>query len=148
MPILNYTTEVPAERTVAEIQRILARAGAASARVDYAGGEPVSVSFLLMLSDRPLPFRLPADVDGVYRVLIKDKVPPRLRNRAQAQRVAWRVVKDWVEAQLALIQSGQASLAQLFLPHAVRPDGRTLFEQVAADPRFLLGPGGDPAPSA
>jgi hypothetical protein len=48
------------------------------------------------------------------------------------------VVKDWVEAQVALIQSGQATLAQLFLPHAVRPDGRTLFETVAAEPQFLL----------
>ena len=34
MPILNYTTEVPTDRTVAEIQRTLARAGAVSVRVD------------------------------------------------------------------------------------------------------------------
>jgi hypothetical protein len=59
--------------------------------------------------------------------------------------VAWRIVKDWVEVQLALIESGQATLPQLFLPHAVRADGRTLFEVVAADPHLLLGQGGDPA---
>lgn len=142
MPILNYTTQVSAEKTVAEIQRILARAGAASVQVNYKAGEPTAVAFVLMVGDRVLPFRLPADVEGVYRLIADDwDVPRRMRTRDQAQRIAWRVVKDWVEAQIALIQSGQASLAQLFLPHAVRPDGRTLFEVVAEDPRFLLGPG-------
>ena len=142
MPILNYTTEIPADRTVAEIQRILARAGAARVQVDYQDKEPASVSFILMLSGQPLPFRLPADADGVYRILYRDNtIARRYRTPEHARRVSWRIVKDWVEAQLALIQSGQASLPQLFLPHAVRADGRTLFEQVAADPRFLLGPG-------
>lgn len=35
MPILNYTTKIAPERTVAEIQRILAKAGATSVSVDY-----------------------------------------------------------------------------------------------------------------
>lgn len=139
MPILNYTTEIAADKTVMELQRILARAGASCVQVNYQAGEPTCVSFMITVAGRPLPFRLPADVEGTYLVLTRDeKVPPRFSTRQQAQRVAWRVVKDWVEAQMALIQSGQATLAQLFLPHAVRPDGRTLFETVAADPRFLL----------
>lgn len=91
MPIANYTTDIEPDQTVAEIQRILVRAGASSVRI----------------------------------------------------------VKDWVRAQLALIESGQATLPQLFLPHAVRADGRTLFEVVAAEPQLLLGRGGgDPAPTA
>ena len=142
MPILNYTTDVPVDRTVAEIQRKIARAGAASVRVDYKNGQPVSISFLLMLGDRSLPFRLPADTESVYWILFRDdSLPRKYRSRPHAERVAWRIVKDWVEVQLALIESGQATLPQLFLPHAVRSDGRTLFEQVAADPRFLLGTG-------
>lgn len=150
MPILNYTTEVPSDRTVAEIQRILAKAGAASVRIDYAQGEPAAVSFLLMLGGQPAPFRLPSNWEGVWAIIRKDaSVARRLRTEGQAKRIAWRVVKDWVEAQLALIQSGQASMAQLFLPHAVRADGRTFFEVVAAEPQLLLGRGGgDPAPSA
>jgi hypothetical protein len=144
MPILNYTTEIDAGRTVAEIQRKIARAGAASVRVDYKNGQPVSILFLLMLGDRPLPFRLPADTESVYWILFRDdSLPRKYRSRAHAERVAWRIVKDWVEVQLALIESGQASLPQLFLPHAVQPDGRTLFEVVAADPHLLLGQGGE-----
>ena len=81
-------------------------------KVDFAGGEPTVVSFLLPVGERLLPFRLPADCEGVQVVMTRDKeVPPRLRTREQAQRVAWRVVKDWVEAQMAFIQSGQATLA-------------------------------------
>ena len=144
MPILNYTTDVPVDRTVAEIQRKIARAGAESVRVDYKDGQPVSISFLLMLTDQPLPFRLPADTESVYRILFRDdSLPRKYRSRAHAERVAWRTVKDWVEVQLALIESGQASLPQLFLPHAVQRDGRTLFEVVAAAPPLLLGQGGD-----
>lgn len=142
MPILNYTTKIDPGRTVGEIQSILAKAGAASVKVDFEKGEPVAVSFLVLVGERLLPFRLPADCEGVYRVLAADRDVPRgLRTREQANRVAWRVVKDWVEAQMAFIQSGQATLAQLFLPHALMPNGRTMYEQVVEDPRFLLGAG-------
>lgn len=144
MPILNYTTDVPVDRTVAEIQRKIARAGAASVRVDYKDGQPVSISFLLILGDQSLPFRLPADTESVYWILFRDdSLLRKYRSRPHAERVAWRIVKDWVEVQLALIESGQATMPQLFLPHAVRADGRTLFEVVAADPHLLLGQGGE-----
>ena len=146
MPILNYTTEIDAGRTVAEILRILAKAGASQARIDYEDGDPTGVMFMLNIGDRFLPFRLPANIAGVHRLIAENKqIKPHMRTRAQATRVAWRIVKDWVEAQIAFIESGQATLPQLFLPHAVGNDGRTLFEQVAADPRLLLGSGGDPA---
>lgn len=45
------------------------------------------------------------------------------------ERVAWRIVKDWVEAQMALIESGLAELPEVFLPYAVKPDGRTVYDE-------------------
>lgn len=146
MPILNFTTDIPAERTVAEIQTILARAGAASVRVDYEDGQPEAILFMLMLGHQSVAFRVPSRWQGVYRILQKEKSPAMrraFRAEAHARRVAWRIVKDWCEAQIALIQSGQATLPQLFLPHAVRPDGRTLFDVVATDPHLLLGSGNE-----
>lgn len=146
MPILNYTTKISLVRTVAEIQEILARAGAASVRVDYENGEPSALSFLVIINRAPIPFRLPANWEGTYRIISKDReIPLRLRTEEQARRIAWRVLKDWVEAQIAFIQSGQASLAQLFLAHAVTPDGRTFYDELAADPRRLLGTGANEA---
>jgi hypothetical protein len=149
MPILNYTTDIPADKTVEEIQRILRRAGAASIRVDYHDGQPENVLFALRLGRELVEFRVPSRWQGVYSILLADDSPqmrPKYRSQAHARRVAWRIVKDWIEAQIALVQSGQATLPQLFLPHAVRADGKTLFEVVAVNPQFLLAPGGDPPP--
>ena len=148
MPILNYTTDIPADCTVAEIQTALARAGAASIRVDYQDGQPEAVIFILLINHVPVSFRVPSRWPGVHAILRRDDSPamrPKYRTEAHARRVAWRIVKDWIEAQIALVHSGQATLPQLFLPHALRPDGRTLFDIVAADPRTLLGSGGEQA---
>jgi hypothetical protein len=139
---LNYTTEIEPEQTVAEIQRLLARAGAASVRVDYQNGQPEAVLFMLVLGREHIPFRVPSRWEGVHSILRADDSPEmrrKYRTEAHARRVAWRIVKDWLEAQIALVESGQATLPQLFLPHAVRSDGRTFFEIVAADPQRLLG---------
>jgi hypothetical protein len=52
--------------------------------------------------------------------------------------VAWRVIKDWVEAQLALIEANQVKIEQVFLPYAITAQGNTLYEQIASDPRLLV----------
>ena len=47
----------------------------------------------------------------------------------QSERVAWRVIKDWLDAQLSLIYVGQAELEQVMLPYAT--DGKTtLYEKL------------------
>ena len=45
-------------------------------------------------------------------------------------RVAWRILKDWVEAQLALIETGMVSVEQVFLPYCQSGNGETLFEAI------------------
>ena len=59
----------------------------------------------------------------------------------QAVRTAWRIVKDWVEAQMALVETQMVTTRDVFLPYAVMRDGRTLSQHVQNDPGFLLGPG-------
>lgn len=147
MPILNYTTKINPAKTVLEIQQILVKAGASSVRVDYENGEPTALAFLVTINGAPIPFRLPAQWEGTWQIIKGDfDIPNHLRTEEQAKRIAWRVLKDWVEAQLAFMQSGQATMAQLFLAHAVRPDGRTFFDELAANPLILLPSGReDPA---
>lgn len=143
--ILNYTTTIDPAKTVLEIQAILVKAGAASVKIDYEDREPVAVFFLAKVGDSHIPFRLPAHWEGVFQIIKQpgSKVPRSSRTPKQAKRIAWRIVKDWCEAQMAFIESEQASLAQLFLPHAVSQNGRTFYEEVASDPRFLLAAGED-----
>lgn len=39
-------------------------------------------------------------------------------------------MKDWVDAQMALIQIGMASMDQIFLPYVINKGGKTLYDTV------------------
>ena len=41
-----------------------------------------------------------------------------------------RIVKDWCDSQMALIDAGQAELAQVFLPYAQTADGETFYQKL------------------
>lgn len=129
MPILNYTTTVDAAKSIGEITGILSRFGARTIVTDYDPDGFVSgISFVIMIEGLPLSIRLPVNVDGVFRSLRGAKgVPNRSKTEAQARRVAWRILKDWLEAQLALFQVGQAEMAQVLMPYATDAAGRTAY---------------------
>jgi hypothetical protein len=146
MAILNYTTTIEPEQTISEIQKMLSRHGVTAMMTEYDGPQVSAVSFQLNIEGKPMGFRLPCNwravrlifkEQGITSVKHKDK---NLDNRAV--RTAWRIIKDWVQAQLALVEVNMVTVPQVFLPYAIMKDGRTLSEHVAADPKFLLGEGG------
>jgi hypothetical protein len=130
MPILNYTTTVPASRTVSQMQEVLAKAGAATIAARYDEGKAIGLSFTLMTVYGWRDFTLPVDTDAVYRVMARDRsgVPPRLKTREQAERVAWRIAKDWLEAQLAIVESQMVSFDQVMLPYMHVDGTKTLYQ--------------------
>lgn len=132
MAILNYTTQIAADKTVGEIQAILAKAGAQQILTEYDNERVLcALSFRLLLPSGMLSFRLPANFDGVLRALKRDKkLPTRLMTKEQASRVAWRILKDWIEAQMAIVQAECADLTEVFLPYAQNNQGVTLYEQL------------------
>ena len=130
MPILNYTTGIAPEKTVSEIQRILGAKGATRVSIDYAQGKAVAVTFGLDVAGAPVSFRLPCNVEGIRASLKRDKKMTAARDTAQCQRIAWRIVKDWVEAQMALVEAGQAEVAEVFLPYAIHSNGQTVFQAI------------------
>lgn len=145
MALLNYTTTIAVDKTLAEVQRLLAKQGARSILTEYDGsGNPQSVSFLIGTAFGDRGFRLPADTEAVWRVLTKQwnqgRVPRRFVTREQAARVAWRIIKDWLEAQLALIETEMVSLEQIMLPYMTMDDGRSLY-QVMRERQFALPAG-------
>lgn len=139
MAILNYTTQIDTYKTISEIQKLLVTKGAASINVDYdKAGNPASLTFFMMINESPINFRLPSNWYGVRRVLEKDrKVPNKLKTDEQAMRVSWRITKDWVEAQMAIIEAGLAELPEVFLPYAVTSSGATLFQHIKGDMKLL-----------
>ena len=129
MAILNYTTQIDASKTAAEVQQILAKGGAKQVSIDYDEGIPSALTFSITYLEQPIHFRLPCNVDGVYKSLCNSKIPSSKKTTAQVRRVAWRIIKDWVEAQLAIVESRQAQMTEVFLPYAVQEGGQTLFQK-------------------
>ena len=146
MPLLNYTTEGPALRTIGHVQALLVEAGARSIQTDYdAVGTPIGLAFMVETMHGPRGFKLPVQAHRVLAVLKKDKkVAPRYRTPEQAERVAWRIVKDWLEAQLAIIQTEMVTLDQVMLPYMTTGvEGRTIYE-LYVDKQLALPAGSDP----
>ena len=141
MPILNYTTKVNAMKTVAEIQNILGVKGASHVSVDYGMGKPTAVTFGLEVNGFRANFRLPCNVEGVRAALRREKKLTTARDTEQCERIAWRIVKDWVEAQMALVEAGQAEVAEVFMPYAIHTSGQTLF-QAMKNKQLQLSDGG------
>jgi hypothetical protein len=138
MAILNYTTQIDAGKTVAELAQMLGKAGCQKVLVDYEAGEPAALTFGITVQGKPMFFTLPANIEGVLKALKRDRAPSKYQNTAQARRVAWRIIKVWCEAQLAIIDAGQAHLAEVFLPYAQTPSGQTLYTAIAAGNLKLL----------
>lgn len=129
MPILNYTTTISPAKTFGEVSELLARAGAGRVAAEYADGEPVGVTFTMTTEYGVREFELPVRADGVLAVLTRQRQKnSRVQaTHEQAARVAWRIALDWLEAQVALIESGLSTADEVLLPYMLGNDGRTVY---------------------
>lgn len=145
--LLNYTSGVPAEKSIADIERALSRAGATKVAKDYSGdGTVVAFFFSIPTGHGDMVFRMPCDVDKVFTVFMADIKRPHANTeknmRDKASRVAWRILLDWIQAQIAMIKLQQVKPQQAFLPYAY--DARTkqtLFDRLESSGYKLLGTG-------
>jgi len=154
MPLKNYTTEISAMKSIGQIQGNLVAHGASSILINYnAGKEPESLSFIIPAAQGDIPFRLPANIAAVAKVLEKqfpgrrnlyDRKAIEARDKKrleQASKVAWRIIKDWVDAQLAIIETEMVTIEQVFLPYMLVKDGQQTLYETMVERRFLLGEG-------
>ena len=145
MAILNYTTTVDAYKTVAEIEQILVKHKALSIMKNYDGEMITAVSFVVDTGYNQIPIKLPAKVNECLKVLENEKKKGTKNVKAtkeQAERVAWRILKDWVEAQMALLDIQMVKFEEVFMPYIVDQTGRTLFEKLE-EQQFLIGQNND-----
>ena len=143
MKLKNYTSTVPISRTVSRIEECLAEAGATGIMKDYKDGTLTAIAFRVMLPNgRPMAVRLPANVDGVFNALMREITKPHRgtaeRIREQAGKTAWKLMQDWAEVQLSLIQMQQADFVQVFLPYVW--DGKSTFYEQLKAKNFLAIP--------
>jgi hypothetical protein len=136
--MLLESTKIPADKSISQLQRMLTDAGAAAILIenDPAMRRPRALKFQLVTGGRTVAFALPARAGAIFGELqerrqswfYRDKY--READQEQAERIAWRQVHRWVEAQLALTRLQMADLAEVFLPYAITLSGRTLYEEV------------------
>ena len=141
MPIKNYTTVVPANRSITEIQDTLVKHGATGVLYKYeqGTGRIEALQFLLRIKNKDVTFSLPVHWKQFQRVLANQQVS-KWKDEDDVYRVAWRNIRDWVMAQLALYETEIVEMPQVFLPFATDAKGQTLYEKMV-DGKFLLGSG-------
>lgn len=146
-PLLNYTTKIPYEKTMTQVEALLRMHGATGIyeKVD-AQGYVSALAFTLRTADGDLPIRLPVDVDSTYKVLKRQyanrEIERRFADKDHARRVAWRIIKDWLEAQIWLVETEMARMEEILLPYMMVDEDRTLYEAMK-EKHFLLGKGKD-----
>lgn len=121
-------------------QEALVKAGAIGIQYGYESGRVVTLSFVLNLSGKEVQFRLPVNWKK-FQVVLKKEQNRRAEEDDYCYKVAWACTKDWIEAQMAFVESENVTIPQVFLPYAVVKDGQTLFEKVVNNPNSLLGDG-------
>ncbi len=136
--IKNYTSNSP--NTFNLIQQSLVSHGAKQIFFDYnKDGTIKALAFTLEINGKYYAFRLPARVEKVEMVMY-GRHDLTIEQRQQAYRTAWANIRDWITAQLALIETEQVKMEEVFLPYLVIEGDRTLFED-SQEKRFLLPEG-------
>ena len=85
---------------------------------------------------------MPINTEGVYGALLKSAgqgggVPKtfghyrrQATDKEQAKRVAWRILKDWLEAQMAILDAEMVRMEEIFLPYMTDNNGQTMFQRL------------------
>jgi len=140
MKIINYTTKVPVEKTISEIERILAENKATKIMKDYEDGICKGITFQILTDHGLMPFKLPLKERELKQVVknmseMRDKRNKRIIPLSKIDdpelpaRIGWRILKDWLEAQMALYQLSMVKIEEVLLPFVVNPlTGKTLYE--------------------
>lgn len=112
-------TEVPADRSKAEIERTLTKFGAD--QFGY-GWKADSAVVVFRAQGRHLRFVLPMPTDSDLKGMKKDGAKERETRRR------WRALNLCIKAKLEAVATGIETFEESFMAHVVLPDGRTMAE--------------------
>jgi len=138
MAVRNYTTSIQVEKTIMEIEQILVKFGAKGIYKDYQGAKISGIMFFLLKDNQKIPFKIPMSIEKTRTIITKavneGKLPRRylqepLRSE-QGERVAWRIIKDWIDSQLSLLEMQFADAIEILLPYAYNVvENKTMYQK-------------------
>lgn len=121
MNLKNYTSLVPPEKSVMQIEKRLVGIGATHIAKSYDDGELSGIMFQINQNGRPISLK---------------------RVREQAQRTAWKLLFDWIEVQASMILIGHREATEVFLPYMYDfKNDETLYQKLSASNFKMLGAG-------
>lgn len=140
MSILFYSTSIDPWTTVREIQQILARHGATHSSIKNKGPFPEAVSFTVDHQGQSLNFLLPCNFEGVLAIMQKDKqLRGAFKNKEQAIRTGWRIVKAWIDSQMAMVEASLFSVPEAFMAHLIiDQSGQTITQKILGGNGLVL----------
>lgn len=114
---------------------MLAKHRATHISIRNEGSMPVGITFTMNYKNVPLNFAIPCRIENVWKVIKDDpkaaKVLRKRHTEAQAARIAWRIVKGWVEVQLAIVEVEMATIEEVFLQYLILPEtGERLADKI------------------
>lgn len=124
--IKNFSTTIAVEKTIAEIEKMLSKYGATKVMKEYdVDGNPIILVFGIMTDHGELAVRLPINIEKILDVFKLQVSSGKLQRkfwgtdwaREQAARVSWRIIKDWLDAQLTLLHIEMVKVEEIFLPY-------------------------------
>ena len=152
MFLKNYTSNVPVSETIHKIEKVLIRCGVAGIMKEYGlNTKVIAVTFQVASPGGKITIRLPVEeqhaLDALWEEYIGDdllsdgrvkwssrKRKPKSDFTEQASRTAWKIIQDWVEVQMSMIQLKQADLIQVFLPYVF--DGKRTYYQAIKESNY------------
>ena len=141
----NYTSQVPVGRSVMRIEQKLVEIGASHIAKSYEDSRLSGIMFQVNENDRPMSFKLPANVALVREMMLAEIRKPRPgttdRIKDQAERTAWKLLLDWVEVQASMILIGRRQVTEVFLPYLYDfKKDQTLFQKLVETKFKMLMP--------
>lgn len=142
MAVKNITSEIAPEKTIMDIEKILSQFGAKAILKEYEGEMVTAISFYILApNSEKIPFKLPMKLEKARAVVEKaveeGKLPLRFNDEPYRTEkgliVGWRIIKDWIHAQLSLAEIEYADAVEIFLPYAWNPvTEKTFYEEIEA----------------
>ena len=138
MALKNYTSQTSASSSISWIENKLTRSGAKQILKMYdIDGRVQGLAFIIPINGVGMSFKLPAQVDACEKTLKSEVRRPRAdtfkRIKKQAERTAWKIVADWLDAQMAMIELSQVEFLQVFMPYLYSHAQEKTFYQISME---------------
>jgi hypothetical protein len=92
--------------------------------------------FVMPTGEKEIPYKLPVRL-AECEVVLKNNLGRRVRPETikkipqQAERTAWKILSDWVEAQMAMVELSQIEITEVFLSYIYdQKNDQTFYEKI------------------